>query len=606
MSLKTPTHIRLLALLVPGAILAVLPWFTHMAVPKLAWAAGVLAAAAVAWWRFERAASGAAPKHSPQSNDVDAHDTLAPDADSTPRQVADSTPAQPWDVASPRWGFLLLGAYVLTSVPAWLTWDNHWLTLRMVALESVSLLFLALLVAVGRQRELLAWFVRYLEWGLAFLAGIWFLEWTGVATGFSAVPGGATLGNTGLVGEMAGVGFVLVAHGTWRAWHQSAPVATRLTVVLLRLALLAALAFAVTMTQSMTGTMAIVLALSAVGFYRVWQHHKWIAAVSLAALVVGVVLAFLFVPAMDLELQRRLYVWRMALDIWSQSPWWGHGAGSFARQFLDAQGNFLSTNPSLAGWWSQADYAHNIWLQLGCERGLPVVLSTAALFVWVAVRFMRQHRPLELAVWIAMVAVCTGSIGFESVAMRLFMTLNLALALWPDRGWRPRLGFTAPRFTLGLAVGVLLGVLPAAYTAAIDVLAGQGKYEAVLTLAPFHATAHVQKAQQLAEAGELQEALVEINQAERYEPSLVVLMESGRLFYAIGNIEKAEARWQQVARWHRRYMPAWANLAVLYAESGRIELARRHLARARSLLPSDPRVRTIETYIRNLEKKVAP
>lgn len=73
----------------------------------------------------------------------------------------------------------------------------------------------------------------------------------------------------------------------------------------------------------------------------------------------------------------RFSVWRLALDMIPQHPWFGTGLGTFKTLYDPADfpmaGDFLP-------------HAHNLWLMLAAEAGVPVALGFTGLVGWVVGR----------------------------------------------------------------------------------------------------------------------------------------------------------------------------------------------------------------------------
>lgn len=70
----------------------------------------------------------------------------------------------------------------------------------------------------------------------------------------------------------------------------------------------------------------------------------------------------------------RLSVWRLALEMIPQHPWFGTGLGTFKQLYDPADfpvaGDFLP-------------HAHNLWLMLAAEAGIPVALGFTGIVGWV-------------------------------------------------------------------------------------------------------------------------------------------------------------------------------------------------------------------------------
>jgi O-antigen ligase len=128
----------------------------------------------------------------------------------------------------------------------------------------------------------------------------------------------------------------------------------------------------------------------------------------------------------------RLQAWAMTLDAIAQRPWLGYGHGAFLEVF------YLHGGPELGaiGIW---DHAHNDYLQLAVELGLPAAgaLVLAYLLLWgqcVAGVFLRQRRqtyPLVAAtagVLVALHAIVDFSLLMPAVAMTFAALLGIGCA----------------------------------------------------------------------------------------------------------------------------------------------------------------------------------
>jgi hypothetical protein len=91
----------------------------------------------------------------------------------------------------------------------------------------------------------------------------------------------------------------------------------------------------------------------------------------------------------------RFFMWRMECRAVAEKPWTGHGIGSFARAYGDAQedyiakGDYAQWEENVAG---SPEYAFNEYLQLAMELGIPATLCILAIIATCFVVGIKRKR----------------------------------------------------------------------------------------------------------------------------------------------------------------------------------------------------------------------
>jgi len=111
----------------------------------------------------------------------------------------------------------------------------------------------------------------------------------------------------------------------------------------------------------------------------------------------------------------RFLIWQQAWELLKASPWWGTGIGTFS-VFFQPYRHPLDTS---AGY-----YAHNDYLQIWIEAGLPGLLLLLAVYAAVLWMFIRAQKNVNgpASVKIEMAALCAGLLA---IAMHSFFDFNL-------------------------------------------------------------------------------------------------------------------------------------------------------------------------------------
>ena len=102
--------------------------------------------------------------------------------------------------------------------------------------------------------------------------------------------------------------------------------------------------------------------------------------------------------------------WRAALAMVADRPLFGGGLGCFGILF-----------PAYRDWtMNESRFAHNTWLQLAAEAGVPAALAAGALAIWLAWRLVRRDGRLEPAAPAAAIA-CVGFLIHNGVDFTFYL-----------------------------------------------------------------------------------------------------------------------------------------------------------------------------------------
>jgi hypothetical protein len=144
---------------------------------------------------------------------------------------------------------------------------------------------------------------------------------------------------------------------------------------------------------------------------------------ALAALAAGTALAAgilawrLLSPAFALEgagpLALRAGNWKAGLAMVADRPLFGGGLGTFGILF-----------PAYRGWgMNESRFAHNTWLQIGAEAGIPAALAAVALTIWLVARLVRGRKdpgPGQAASFAAAIA-CTAFVVHNAADFTFYL-----------------------------------------------------------------------------------------------------------------------------------------------------------------------------------------
>lgn len=120
----------------------------------------------------------------------------------------------------------------------------------------------------------------------------------------------------------------------------------------------------------------------------------------------------------------RFIIWQGAWDLWQKTPWYGLGIFNFARYYPAF---------SLPGDGSTQHYAHNDFLQLLIETGIPgILLLIAAFFSLIyslVIYLQKKHIPVERYIHVVACSAALGSFLTHSVVDFNFYVLPMNLIL---------------------------------------------------------------------------------------------------------------------------------------------------------------------------------
>jgi tetratricopeptide (TPR) repeat protein len=605
---EPPDRIRTaLLFLLPATALAAFPFFSNFTAPKLIVAGSLLGAILVACprraWPWPRREASLPP------------DRSAAD----PAKRGDPGPAAR---TLPDPGVLLLVAYLVLSIPSYLralgghdaltqlvldlTFAAAYLLARTTALQSGLPVFISvagLLVLAYRLAEALL---------------------PAPLLGISVLTGSSTLGNPDFVAELSAVSLLCALGLAGQVFPGSGPVpspgacARRSNLALLALSLVTffASAAALVLIPSVTARVAalagmVILATVAAG--RRMRSRSSVAAVAAAAaaLAVGGVLALAGSGLLD----DRLYLYRLGLDCARDAPLLGQGAGGFVAAFMVQQGQYLEAHREAAGLWTNATHAHNEVLQIWVERGLLPLLAAAGFVAWHFVRGRRAPAVLPASIACILVLSC-GSVTLTVVPLRLALALLLGALIHPiedpaearpdgskeagtegrtNRGHPPRAHGRLPSLLLR-AAGIALVITPI-WMGVADVLFVRGDLDAARTLYPLNPRVDFYAGTQRMQARDLDAACPMLAEAASRYPNLSVLLAAGNCAYRKHEYDNAEELYRRAIAFKPTYSLGHANLALALNAQGQRQAAYRHVQRAVSLAPGNPRVRSIRSAV---------
>lgn len=489
-----------------------------------------------------------------------------------------------WD-----WVDLAAGAYLLLSIPAYVRGGFVLEALVQLHMDLAGWLCFVLIRRVEPPLEGLSP-ARWLAAAGAGVMAFLFLErWWPAWPKLGALEGAATLGNPDLVAEFAAFALpatvaVLISTGRNRRW----------SALGWPLALVGLLAALVTLSSATawvaSGTGVLVLGCAALWPRLSVRWHK-------AALLVSAVVSLgVLVTAVGFSDQGRgrMYLYRLSGGLALEQPVSGVGAGGFGAAFMEAQGRHLSDHREDSGLWTNARHAHNQFVHLWVERGILPVLALLCLVALAFARGVKRRQGWVLATLAASLALFSGSITFDLAPVRLgfYMLLGLCVGTPGPREARPGRRYWA----FALPIVLYLAVFPV-WRGLGDLLFTQGWHEQSLAVNPLDGRARFYRGLELVEKGELQAGCNELELSAAVYPNLTTLLALGNCNLKLNAWERSEQWYRKAVAWKPTYSLAFANLAVLYREQGRLEESARHIIRAVSLNPGNQRIRLIQDQV---------
>jgi len=314
-------------------------------------------------------------------------------------------------------------------------------------------------------------------------------------------------------------------------------------------------------------------------------------------------------PVVREHLRGRAHLARSAWRAVTEVAPWGVGPGQAHGPLLEAQVLVLRARPSDRRFHSNAYHAHNEALQILLEGG---VLGALLLLVPLVLAVV---RPRPGPAWAGVLAY--GALGAVSLPLQmpsaafvasLFLGAALVRTHRPAAQQQqpapsgvptaPRGPWAGPLRHGALAVGVLLLGLATADLLGDRLTAAGRVHGSADTLARAGVLLlHPARAQQLeADArrpGDSYAAYALARRAVQRNPSVQGWMLAGRVAWQDRSLHAALDCFHEAARLHPGLFAAQVNLSRTYEDLGRRAEARRHAANARTLRPTDPRLRTL-------------
>ena len=346
---------------------------------------------------------------------------------------------------------------------------------------------------------------------------------------------------------------------------------------------------------------------------ELWLKRRGGVFITVAAGVAVVLLAGVWLFQLKPDSARgRLLMWRMTGRAIAEAPWTGHGAGSFAAAYGEAQecyfaqGTYKEWEERVAG---SPEYAFNEYLQVAAERGIPVAvggLLVVGCCWWAGFRkgryglcggllalgiFALASYPLQLPVFVvtasALLAGCL--IGRSKAA---WLSVGIVAALWG--GLRlPKDNQTEQACREWMNARVLYnagayGAVEKEYARLYPWLRGRAAF-----LFEYGHGLHKQ--------GRWEESDRVLQEAMQHSCDPMILNVMGKNLQAQGRYEEAEeCYWRSIHRLPGRIYPYYL-LAKLYAEPGFCQPEK--LERVRQVvLTKEPKVPS--TAVREMREEV--
>ncbi len=358
--------------------------------------------------------------------------------------------------------------------------------------------------------------------------------------------------------------------------------------------------------ESMGAAVALGAAGAATALVWGWQkgpRGKRVAMAGALALAVGALGALWSWPSLVEHLQGRAYLWRLSLDVIADGGLSGVGAGHFHGHFLQAQADWLASNPAQAHLWTNAHHAHNEALQAAAVHG-----ALGLLLLWPLGRAARRTQvsapwAATTAFWVmAMVSMPLSEpatawlVAFGAGVVLRSVERRQRKADAPNtrprgagRVWRP-LAIAVAAAVLIVGTGNLMGqrLLVRGVEARDTVLLERAQ---ALMLHPARARHHLALA--LLEEDRPGEAMEAASAALDADPSTANWVLLGRAAVALGDHQAGIRAFRHAVRLHPQLFAGHFNLASTYEGMGDRRTACRHALRAHSLRPTDPRLPNI-------------
>ncbi len=306
------------------------------------------------------------------------------------------------------------------------------------------------------------------------------------------------------------------------------------------------------------------------------------------AFVAGVTAVLRALPGGIPGLGGRVFLWSAALALVREHPWTGVGLGGFAPAFPTVAATVLRASAFGTFPLGAVELAHNSYLQLAAEAGLPAVCAFVILLLWGLVRGFRAPATRPPAAALLVLAVHALVDGPFQTAAGLVLFFFLLGLVFPTPDPRPEARRTYPGRSLALGISALLLVNGArlvsagVFWARAEAARASGRAERSLTwanraaaTAPEYGPLRSFRAQALVAAGRPREALQELDRARQLWFSLSDWYQYGTLLAALRERDEAFRFWDAMARSFPPLVRPHLELGRLYEQAGHPDAAGR-------------------------------
>jgi len=296
------------------------------------------------------------------------------------------------------------------------------------------------------------------------------------------------------------------------------------------------------------------------------------------------------------SLDGRIWIWRLAARAAADALPFGDGLGAFPHRFLDLQGEALAGLPTAeaARRFVNATTAHNDWLEITVETGLPGLALLASAIIAGIVACRRAGARAEAASLIAFGVAALADSPLRQPAVLAPVVLALASA--------PRtvpITFASPRTVVALGLGAAAALLPIAGTTWLGARAASQARDAD----PERKIALLARAAQVdprsgeiafaagvahLERGEPAAAVAELERSRALLPQIATDVAIGNAHLIMGDADAAATAYRRALRRDPGSFRAHTNLAVALRRLGRDDDAELHLRAARRIWPHHP------------------
>lgn len=280
-------------------------------------------------------------------------------------------------------------------------------------------------------------------------------------------------------------------------------------------------------------------------------RYRWVTFPIAAILLAGAgVLLYLYKSG---SVHGRLLIWRVAGQMFAESPWIGRGWGTFGREYMYAQADLFREFPSVGDGLYAGDnwQAFNEGLHLLCELGVVGGVLAAGLLVLLFRR--RLNGSVAQAVGFGLLVFSCFSYPASVPALEIYFML-LAAAMVNDMGFRPlfcrqlkpfcrwTIGFVLLVF--GIGVIYLQGVVRQAEKTLEQAVQDKEKLPEALAFFPQmrgEADYVLCLGKQLYKNRDYRNALKVLDQAARLRPTTEILCDLGDCYWQLKEYNQAEA-----------------------------------------------------------------